>query len=111
MAKADFNYMYSVTVNSGNFELGSEVQGIGLGGPVTVTDTKDTSIPGEHDNKKFLGDVPNDQFKVSHAGTTLTVATISLYQSRQSTMGVTQTAQDLSPKKKENYYFFTDTTG
>ena len=59
MAKAVYNFMYNVTDNGGVYKLGSEATG-----SVTVTDTKD----GMGDNKKFLGDVPDDHFKVSHAG-------------------------------------------
>jgi hypothetical protein len=59
MAKADYNYMYNVTDSGGVYTLGSEAKS-----SVTVTDTKD----GPGDSKKFLGDVPDDQFKISHAG-------------------------------------------
>ena len=58
MAKADFNFMYDVTDSGGTFTLGNLATN-----SVTVTDTKD----GPGDNKKFLGDVPDDKFKITHA--------------------------------------------
>ena len=51
--------MYNVDVGGGVYTLGSEATGT-----VTVTDSKD----GKGDNRKFLGDVPSDGFKVTHAG-------------------------------------------
>jgi hypothetical protein len=58
MAKADFNFMYNVTDTSGTFTLGNLATD-----SVTVSDTKD----GPGDNRKFLGDVSDDQFRITHA--------------------------------------------
>ena len=58
MASETFGSMYKLTDNNGVFKLGALVNS-----NVHIKDTRD----GHGDNTKFLGDVPNDGFKVSGA--------------------------------------------
>ena len=93
MAKADFNFMYNVTDTGGTFTLGELATK-----SVTVTDTKD----GPGDNKKFLGDVADDQFKLSHAGS------LNGTDYQFVSVGNIGNITGFVAKEGANYYFITD---